>query len=185
MLYHPKFKSIVCGIVAIFLAQPVQAQDDAYVEALKEKAKSVNATINATMESIAKAIESEENGQGGGNKGPAKTVVRPKVARALFTAGVRDLEPVNELSKIDKPQKILFFFTELLGMTNRHLEHRWYYENEPVGIEKINPQSPRWRSVSRVLLEDRRGLWAVELVDENENVLVRKEIVYAPDVNRP
>lgn len=176
-----KCMSIAYGIVAILLYQPVLAQDDAYVEALKQKVEKVNASVNATIKSLADALESDQDEAKPGNKNNTKNPVEPEIARAIFTTGVRDHEPVNEINELKKPRKLLFFFTELMGMTNRQLEHRWYYENEPVGVELIQPKSPRWRVASRVLLEDRFGMWAVEVVDENGEVLLRKEIIYEHD----
>lgn len=170
--------SIAYGIVAILLFQPVLAQDDAYVEALKQKVENVNASVNAVIESLADVVKSDQPGSKPANKIALHNPVEPEISRALFTTGVREYEPMNELNELKKPRKILFFFTELLGMANRQLEHRWYFENEPVGVELIQPQSSRWRVVSRVLLADRLGLWAVEVVDETGEVLLRKEIVY-------
>ena len=173
-----KCMSIAYGIVAILLSQPVLAQDDAYVEALKQKVENVNALVNATIESLADAVKSDQVESKPGNGNTLNNPVKPEIARALFTTGVREYEPVNELNELKKHREILFFFTELLGMADRQLEHRWYYENEPVGVELIQPKSSRWRVVSRVLLEDRFGMWAVEVVDENDEVLLRKEIIY-------
>lgn len=176
-----KCMSITYGFVAILLSQSVLAQDDAYVEALKQKVEKVNASVNATIESLADAVKNDQVESKAGNGNTPNNPVKPEIARALFTTGVREYEPMNELNELNelkRPREILFFFTELLGMANRQLEHRWYYENEPVGVELIQPKSSRWRVASRVLLEDRLGMWAVEVVDENDEVLLRKEIIY-------
>ena len=51
--------------------------------------------------------------------------VEPEAARALFTTGVRNHEPVNVLTELKQRRQMLFFYTELLGMANRRLRHRW------------------------------------------------------------
>jgi len=173
-----KCMSIVYWIILILICQSALAQNDAFVEALKQKVENVNAQVDATFESIADAFKSEQVKSTLAKKKTQENPVEAEISRALFTTGIRDEEPVNELYELKRTRKLLFFFTEILGMTNRQLEHRWYYEDQQVKVETIHPLSPQWRVVSRVQLEDRFGMWAVEVVDENDKVLLRKEILY-------
>ena len=63
-------------------------------------------------------------------------------------------------------------------MENRQLQHRWYFDGKEVSVKSIVPQDSRWRVVSQVQLEDRYGQWAAELVDDSDELLVRREIIY-------
>lgn len=170
-----KFKLIICGIIPIFWVQLVFPGDDAYLQELKKTIDEVNASVDATVKSVEDAIE-KDNVETELNARLA--LLEPEITRAMITTGIRDNQPVNDLTVLDEPRKRLFFYTELVGMANRRLQHRWYYKNQEVGIEDIVPRSQHWRAISGIQLDDRQGQWAVELVDEENTVLVHKELVY-------
>lgn len=155
--------------------QPVFAQDDEYLQELKKTVDKVNASVDATVKSVEDAIEKDSSET---EENAKLALLRPKIMRAMFTTGIRDNQPVNDLTVLVESRKRLFFYTELLGMANRRLQHRWYYNNQEVGVEDIVPRKQRWQVVSRMQLDDREGQWAVELVDEANTVLLRKELVY-------
>jgi hypothetical protein len=145
---------------------------------LGETLKSLEVAVQESK--LAHTISEPENPHSGAES-PIREAAAPAksgVARALFTTGVRQYEPVNALTELKRRRKTLFFYTELLGMENRQLKHRWYFDGKEVSVTSIVPQAPRWRVVSHVQLEDRYGRWAAELVNDSDELLVRREILY-------
>ena len=200
-----KLVSIVYTVVFILISQELVAADDEYLQALREKVGMVKKSLGETVKSLEAAVQESESGsesprsdaepieqstppqrasppeQAAPPKQASAEAVKPVVARALFTAGVRNYEPINALTELKQQRKMLFFYTELLGMTNRQLQHRWYFYDREVSVIPIVPQELRWRVVSQVQLEDRYGPWAAELVNEENEVMVRREILYQPE----
>ena len=170
-----KFNLIIYGIIPIFWVQPADAQGDEYLQELKKTIDKVNASVDATVKSVEDAIE-KDNSETQDNARLA--LLGPRIERAVFTTGIRDHQPVNDLSMLTEPRKRLFFYAELLGMANRRLQHRWYYQNQEIGVEDILPKKQRWQVISRIQLDNRQGQWAVELVDEENTVLLRRELIY-------
>lgn len=158
-------------MIVVFSQQPAIARNDDYIKVLEKTISEVNASVNATLKLVEEALE--EPGQDA-----PKPPVKPEVLRVMFTTGIRDNEPVNNLSELTETKKLLFFYTDLAGMANRRLEHHWYYDNEQLAVEQIVPRQQRWQAFSRMQLHRREGLWAAELVNEDGQVMQRKELVY-------
>ena len=90
------------------------------------------------------------------------------VARALFTTGIVDHEPVDQVVSTDENQDSVFFFTDLRNLQGRVVSHRWEFEGEFKGEVKFKVAGPRWRVYSRKTLNPEVvGKWTVLVLDES------------------
>lgn len=91
-----------------------------------------------------------------------------RVARAIFTTGIQDREPVDELAQLDASSPEVYFFTELRGLEGRTVSHRWEYEGRVVAEVPFAIGGPRWRVFSnKTLSPELVGKWTVVVVDES------------------
>ncbi len=89
------------------------------------------------------------------------------VARAVFTSGISNREPVDQLTVWDPDRNVVFFFTEILDGTGTRLTHRWLENGESVIELNFNIGGPRWRIWSSKRYFGQEGdEWTVEVVDD-------------------
>ncbi len=101
------------------------------------------------------------------------------IARAMVTTGVLDREPVDEINSLVNDKSMVFFFTELMGMTGQSVTHRWAFNGEVMGEVPFEVGGPRWRVWSTKNLESIWvGTWTVSVVDENGRVLQTRNFDY-------
>jgi len=97
------------------------------------------------------------------------------LARAHLTSGVRSREPVDTLvspiSAAQLPGGQLFYFTEVIGLSGRSIQHRWEYEGRVVSTVRFSIGSDRWRVYSAKTIGNNAGSWRVVVVDGRGNVL--------------
>lgn len=90
------------------------------------------------------------------------------VARAIFTTGIEDREPVDELAELPADAGQVYFFTELQGLEGRTVSHRWEYEGRVVAEVPFEVGGPRWRVYSvKTMSPELVGTWTVMVVDES------------------
>jgi len=105
----------------------------------------------------------------------------PTVARAQFTSGILDREPVDNVTSLDSGTERIFFFTELQNMEGRTVVHRWELNGEVLGAVTFQVRGPRWRVYSsKELLPEWTGKWIVSVVDEDGTVLGSYTLNYGP-----
>lgn len=103
------------------------------------------------------------------------------VARAIITTGVVDREPVDDLDVLQISDERAYFFTELRGMTDQTVTHRWTYNGDVTAEIDFHVGGPRWRVwSSKGIMADQQGEWLVEVVDGVGNVIGQKAFQYAP-----
>ena len=108
------------------------------------------------------------------------------IARASFTSGVADREPVDSLSEIMNDQRMITFFTELRNMSGESVSHRWEYNGEVMADVSFQVGGPRWRVWStKNLHEFWLGEWTVSVVAEDGSVLQSKSFHYAAPERSP
>lgn len=101
------------------------------------------------------------------------------VARAAFTTGVQDREPVDQLSAADTSLETVFFFTELADLQDQTVTHRWEYNGEMMAEVKFNVGGARWRvHSSKKLLPEWTGTWTVSVLNGAGQVLTSKTLNY-------
>lgn len=112
---------------------------------------------------------------------PQEPVLSDHVKRAVFTTAVVNREPVDSIATLTTVTDRIYFFTEITGMADRTIRHRWIQGNEVRAEIPIPIGGPDWRVYSgKKLLPSWTGEWAVLVVDEDENVLGKKTFTYRP-----
>jgi RND family efflux transporter MFP subunit len=102
-----------------------------------------------------------------------------RVARATFTTGVEQREPVDSIESLTNDHSRVLFFTEFRGMGGRTLTHRWEFEGGVVAEVPFEVRGRRWRVYSfKQLRPDQTGDWTVSVVDEAGNRIERKAFRY-------
>ncbi len=90
------------------------------------------------------------------------------VARAQFTTGIENREPVDQLVILSPPATEVYFFTDLRHMEGRQVQHRWSYRGQVVSMKPFKVKGARWRVFSKNVIEpDQTGEWSVTVFDES------------------
>jgi len=101
------------------------------------------------------------------------------VARAVFTSGVKDREPVDTLTNITTGTDKVYFFTDLRNLSGHMIRHLWEYNGKTMATVEFGVGGPRWRVWStKTLLPQWTGTWTVSVVDEKGNVLDKASFDY-------
>lgn len=101
--------------------------------------------------------------------------------RIILTDRMESLQPGAALGhQIRYPDiKRLYLFTELKGYAGQVLKHRWYYQGQLHTEAVLTIEDSPWRTYSENwLLDDQRGDWYVEIVDQAQNRLYRYDFHY-------
>jgi hypothetical protein len=90
------------------------------------------------------------------------------VARAQFTTGIENREPVDQVVSLEFYEGDIFFFTDLRHLQGRKVTHRWEFEGQFIGQITFNVGGPRWRVYSKRTLDSSlEGKWTVMVLDES------------------
>lgn len=96
------------------------------------------------------------------------TVKNGSVARAVFTTGISDREPVDDLVTIPNSLQQVYFFSELRDLDGQIVTHRWEYNGQVMAEVTFKVGGPRWRIYSsKNLLPEWVGKWTVMVVDQS------------------
>jgi hypothetical protein len=91
-----------------------------------------------------------------------------RVARAQFTTGIVDREPVDRIVVATPLIREVYFFTDLRHLEGRTVTHRWSYDGRVVMQTSFEVRGPRWRVNSMKEIEpDQVGEWSVTVSDES------------------
>ena len=102
-----------------------------------------------------------------------------EVARAVFSTGVENHEPVDSITSVPATVGNVYFFTELRGMQNQTVTHRWEYQGRVMAEVSFHVDGPRWRVwSSKRLLPGWSGRWTVSVVDGAGEVVATKGMDY-------
>lgn len=102
------------------------------------------------------------------------------VSRALLTRDIKAREPVDiigeRIARASFTTK-LYFFTEVHGLNNKTVHHRWYFDGQLQADVALSIYAVRYRTYSsKNIAALQLGLWRVELVVD-DNVLASKEFI--------
>jgi len=101
------------------------------------------------------------------------------VSRSAFTTAIENKEPVSELKTISNNVGGVYFFTELLGLNEHTIIHRWEYNGKVMAEIPFNIAANRWRTwSSKNILPGWTGIWTVSVIDEGGNVIEQNEFEY-------
>ena len=103
------------------------------------------------------------------------------VARAIFTSGIENKEPVDELGQLTADSSKIYFFTEIRGMEGHTISHRWEQGGEVRAEVSFEVGGNRWRVwSSKNLMASWLGEWTVSVLDIGGNVLAQESFAYVP-----
>ena len=110
--------------------------------------------------------------------GPAQDA-SAHILRALFTSGVIDREPVDGLRRIGNDTRQVYFYTELLGLAESTVVHRWEFNEQVMAEVPFQVGADRWRVWSSKQLDPLwRGLWKVTVIGADGVVLTSETFRY-------
>ena len=92
---------------------------------------------------------------------------RATVSRAIFSTGIENREPIDQVLILSNQQNVIYFFTDLRFMENQKIIHRWEYEGKTVTSKIFKVNGPRWRVFSKKKLpRGKTGTWRVVVTTE-------------------
>ena len=104
-----------------------------------------------------------------------------EVARAQFTSGIEDREPVDQVVVMSPPSSEIYFFTDLRHLEGREVQHRWSYRGSVVSMKPFKVKGARWRVYSMNVIEpEQTGEWSVTVYDESGWPLHTELFLYEP-----
>ena len=106
------------------------------------------------------------------------------VSRSAFTTAIDNREPVNEISQLSSEESRIYYFTEIKGLKDQVISHRWEQNGEVQATVDFNIGGDRWRIwSSKNLQPEFSGEWQVMVVDEAGNVLAQNSFNYGDSLN--
>jgi hypothetical protein len=118
----------------------------------------------------------------------AETAPTPSgtVARATFTKGVEDREPVDSVDALSTDDSKVYYFTELRDMAGQTVTHRWEHDGKVMAEVPFTVNGARWRVFSSKNLEPSwTGEWKVTVVDEAGGTLAVNTFSYEKSAGAP
>jgi serine/threonine-protein kinase PpkA len=104
------------------------------------------------------------------------------VARAQFTTGIKEREPIDRIASVIPVQNNrlpLYYFTEIRNMSGETITHLWKYNGNIVSKKSFDIGGSRWRVYSRKdLAPEMTGRWQVIVVDSSGRTLDSSSFVY-------
>ena len=103
------------------------------------------------------------------------------VARAQFTTGIENREPVDRVVVLSPPSRDVYFFTDLRHLEGREVQHRWSYQGRVVSMKPFAVKGARWRVFSKNVIEpEQTGEWSVTVYDQSGWPLYTELFLYEP-----
>lgn len=102
-------------------------------------------------------------------------------SRIVLTDQMNNLQPGQAVGKQIPYPRInrLYLFTELKGYAGQILRHRWYFGDTLHTDAVLTIEDSPWRTYSENwLLDDQRGPWRVEIVDQTQKVIFQYSFTY-------
>lgn len=154
---------LIAAVTSLGVAQAQQADDPA-VEPVVEPA----------------AVMADEPVMGStAEPAAAPAVAVGTVARAAFTTGVVEREPIDNLLTLDASADRVYFFTELLDLEGQTVTHRWQHRGNVMAEVSFEVRGPRWRvHSSKNLVPEWVGPWYVDVIDGAGNILYTGELIF-------
>jgi hypothetical protein len=180
-----------------------QLQDGAYGEV--ERDNSLDNTNVAAVTSTSPNIEANPQSQVDDDAAsPPPSVIEQRrtvpgyrtarylvdVTRAQFTTGIMGQEPINRVEAVfslgdqvfsldGKPVDKLYYFTEVTGMHEGMITHRWEYEGKLIEKVSFHIGAGDWRVYSKKdLPSNMEGDWRVVVTDARDKVIKSDSFLY-------
>ncbi len=153
-------------------AEPVSAVSEPELVSQSKPAadQQLSAPVLQATETPAESISAAE-----------KMVLPQGFSRIVLTDQMNNLQPGKAVGQqIAYPQiKRLYLFTELKDYAGQILRHRWYFRDTLHTEAVLTIEDSPWRTYSENwLLDDQRGPWRVEIVDQTQKVIFQYSFTY-------
>jgi len=101
------------------------------------------------------------------------------VSRSALTSAIEEKEPIDQIAELTNDKTKIFFFTEIKGMKDHIITHRWKYNGKVQADVKFDIGGDRWRVwSSKNLNESQLGEWTVSVLDVGGNVMAQQTFNY-------
>lgn len=101
------------------------------------------------------------------------------VKRGVFTFGIEDREPIDDVDSVSTDSTQVYFFTEIMDLAGSSVTHRWSHGGETMADVPFEVGGPRWRVYSsKKLIPEWTGTWKVEVLDSEGVAMYEKTFVY-------
>jgi len=95
-------------------------------------------------------------------------LVTAKVERSQLTSSIEGREPTDNLEGFVQGQneeiKRVYFFTQIAGLANQQIIHRWLYEGQEKAAVTLNLGGDSWRTYSSKSVPSYwQGKWQVQV----------------------
>jgi hypothetical protein len=95
-------------------------------------------------------------------------LVTAQVERSQLTSSIENREPIDNLEGLVQGQndemKRVYFFTQLAGLANQQIIHRWLYQGEEKAAVTLNIGGDNWRTYSSKSVPSYwQGKWQVQV----------------------
>jgi len=103
------------------------------------------------------------------------------VANATFTSNVADSRPVDFRDTFFSDARVVYYYSELLGLAGQTVRHRWSLEGkqmQEVSIKVTSARQPAWSNMK--MQPQWTGNWVVEVVNGSGAVIDRRNFAYNP-----
>jgi hypothetical protein len=151
------------------LQAPTEIEQAAVAADSSGDAEAVGADKEATSEPLSDIAPFESAPEA------ADQPASPHIARAQFTSGIEDREPVDRIDSIsarDEPYATVFYFTDIVDMGGETVTHLWEHEGTTIAEVTFDIGSDRWRTwSSKQLMPNLTGEWRVVVIDAQGTVL--------------
>lgn len=94
--------------------------------------------------------------------------VTAQVTRSQLTSSIESREPTDNLEGLVQGQhdeiKRIYFFTQVAGLANQQIIHRWLYEGDEKAVVALNIGGDNWRTYSSKSVPNYwQGKWQVQV----------------------
>ncbi|MGD8525713.1 MAG: DUF2914 domain-containing protein [Thioalkalispiraceae bacterium] len=168
------FTSLLYTSLAIAEEMPANTVQENTQPAVEQPTSDTNAD-NAPVagETTAPAATEELTAQSGFSRG--------SVMRSVFTSGIENREPVDDLETAGGSGNSITYFTELRDMSGQTAKHRWEHNGKVMAEVEFNVRGPRWRVwSSKALMPQWQGEWKVSVINAADEVISEEVIQYQP-----
>ena len=107
--------------------------------------------------------------------------VNKNISQAVFAKSIKDRTPQDIIELNDNSLKKLYFFTNIRNLEGEIITHRWLYNDRVMAEVYLEVDGNRWRTwSSKNLWHKWTGIWTVQVVLENGNIILDKTFYYYP-----
>lgn len=101
------------------------------------------------------------------------------ISTAVFALDVVKRVPQNIVKEIDNSVDKIYFYTNLRNLAGQTIKHIWKHNGKNMAEVTFHPKGNRWRVYSsKNLWRGWTGVWSVDVVDENNNIILSKSFIY-------